>query len=170
MSEDQPLPTENATPEESLFQHYRLVLDGPSLRRQRMLLQQIAADPRLSDAERGDADGLVNLTNALAEQAYDEYGIDASLGDPVGALYDYVRRRNIPLEIIDTSVTEGLQQMAAAAQQQSPQNQLQLLISAVGNDNARRLIDTALAIANTPQQAEPVAEPTPDTPPATEPT
>jgi hypothetical protein len=59
-----------------------LALDGPLLRRQRellFLLMEAADESRpfdLGPAQFELLDGLVNLTDALADQAHDEYGID----------------------------------------------------------------------------------------------
>jgi hypothetical protein len=64
------------------MQLYDLALDGPLLRRQRELLFMLmeAADEcrafDLGPAQLELLDGLVNLTNALADQAHDEFGIE----------------------------------------------------------------------------------------------
>jgi hypothetical protein len=55
---------------------YDLNIDGPLLRRQRGWLLGIA--PR-SDDEINLREGLLNLLDAIADQAHDKYGIDCLL-------------------------------------------------------------------------------------------
>ena len=68
-----------------VLQSYELNLDGPLLRRQRLML--LAREAELRDtarlsAEPGELDavlGLIELTDELADQAHDKYGIDCLL-------------------------------------------------------------------------------------------
>jgi len=70
--------------------NYALAIDGKLFRAQRELLLKIAD---LADKKKpylpapGDTDlldGLVNLTDAIADQAHDQHGIDCLLEDPEG--------------------------------------------------------------------------------------
>jgi len=60
-------------------------IDGPTFRRQRQLLLRLAALAREgnahkpSDADQELLDGLVNLTDVIADQAHDNHGIDCLL-------------------------------------------------------------------------------------------
>ena len=66
-------------------QNYVLSIDGPLLRQQRQLL--IAREADLLDTEKFSAEpgelaavrGLIELTDAIADQAHDKYGIDSLL-------------------------------------------------------------------------------------------
>ena len=63
-------------------QNYQLGIDGPQFRQQRELLILLADAARsgrpcvLGSKQAGLLEGLVNLTDALADQAHDRYGID----------------------------------------------------------------------------------------------
>lgn len=61
---------------------YTLNLDGPSLRKQRELLDRLANEfsGSLWRKDRETIDGLINLLDALADQAHDRYGEDCLLG------------------------------------------------------------------------------------------
>jgi hypothetical protein len=69
------------------MKHYELRLDGPAFRAQRELLVKLADlagrkqpyEPAASDVEL--LEGLVALTDAIADQAHDCYGIDCLLED-----------------------------------------------------------------------------------------
>ena len=57
-------------------------IDGPTFRRQRQLLLCLAREGTAydtSDADRELLNGLVNLTDAIADQAHDKHGIDCLL-------------------------------------------------------------------------------------------
>ena len=66
-------------------QEYSLAIDGPLFRRQRQLLLKLAESARHNRSVRADAldadllEGLVNLTDAIADQALDRYSIDCRL-------------------------------------------------------------------------------------------
>jgi hypothetical protein len=66
---------------------YALTIDGPQFRQQRSLLLKISAAAHHGTAyvpEVGDADlleGMVSLTDAIADQAHDRYGLDGLLAD-----------------------------------------------------------------------------------------
>jgi len=66
---------------------YRLTLDGPSLRDQRELLMQLQNLFTLSPTtlvrpdEKQLLEGLINLTDAIADQAHDRYGVDCLLDE-----------------------------------------------------------------------------------------
>jgi hypothetical protein len=66
---------------------YRLNIDGAQLRRQRellFLLMQAADESRtfeLGPEQFEMLEGLVNLTDGIADQAHDKYGIDCLLSD-----------------------------------------------------------------------------------------
>ena len=68
------------------MKRYDLQLDGPLFRAQRELLLKIAnlaQDKQPYELAPGDLDlldGLINLTDAIADQAHDEHGIDCLLG------------------------------------------------------------------------------------------
>ena len=61
---------------------YEYELDGPLFRRQREWLWRVSAEIRRHgrySPQPGDLDliaGLINMTDALADQAHDRYGID----------------------------------------------------------------------------------------------
>ena len=67
--------------------HYELHLDGPLFRAQRELLLRVADlaqrgqpyKPAPGDEEL--LEGLLNLTDSLADQAHDRHGIDCLLGE-----------------------------------------------------------------------------------------
>jgi len=67
--------------------HYMLDVDGPLFRAQRKLLSTIADlvhrkqsyEPALGDEDL--LEGLVNLTDAIADQAHDRHGIECLLVD-----------------------------------------------------------------------------------------
>lgn len=54
-------------------------IDGPLLREQRSVLIELANDSRLTTEERIALNGLVELTDVIADQAHDVYGIDCLL-------------------------------------------------------------------------------------------
>lgn len=66
---------------------YQLSIDGPLLRRQRAMLIALADDARhnrplqLGPSHAELLEGLVELTDAIADQAHDEHGIDCLLPD-----------------------------------------------------------------------------------------
>ena len=66
-------------------QSYRLSIDGPLFRRQRELLIRLAEAARsgrpseLGPEQAVLLEGLVDLTDAVADQAHDRYGIDCLL-------------------------------------------------------------------------------------------
>lgn len=66
---------------------YELTIDGPLLRRQRALLAILADDAHHGRAVQLGPDhaplleGLIELTDAIADQAHDEYGIDCLIPD-----------------------------------------------------------------------------------------
>jgi hypothetical protein len=66
-------------------QNYRLSIDGSQFRRQRelpILLTDAARNDRpceLGSQQAELLEGLVNLTDAVADQAHDRYGIDCLL-------------------------------------------------------------------------------------------
>jgi hypothetical protein len=66
-------------------QNYRLSIDGSQFRQQRELLIRLCAAARngrpceLGSQQAELLEGLVNLTDAVADQAYDRYGIDCLL-------------------------------------------------------------------------------------------
>ena len=72
------------------MKHYDLNLDGPAFRAQRELLLRIADVARRGqpyEPARGDGElleGLVVLTDAIADHAHDRYGIDCLLHDDDG--------------------------------------------------------------------------------------
>lgn len=63
-------------------QNYQLSIDGPQLRQQRELLIQLAEAARsgrpceLGSQQAELLEGLINLTDVVADQAHDRYGID----------------------------------------------------------------------------------------------
>ena len=63
-------------------QNYQLSIDGPQFREQRELLISLADAVRsgrpceLGSKQAELLEGLANLTDALADQAHDRYGID----------------------------------------------------------------------------------------------
>ena len=67
------------------MKHYTLHIDGPAFRAQRELLIKIAGlvqrhgpyEPAAGDE--GLLEGLIGLTDTLADQAHDQYGIDCLL-------------------------------------------------------------------------------------------
>ncbi len=69
-------------------QAYRLKIDGPLFRSQRQMLVQLADHVREglacpsspSDAEL--LEGLIHLTDAIADQAHDRFGLDCLLASP----------------------------------------------------------------------------------------
>jgi hypothetical protein len=69
------------------MRHYDLNLDGPAFRAQRKLLVKIADlahrkchyEPAPGDEQL--LEGLLSLTDAIADQAHDRYGIDCLLDD-----------------------------------------------------------------------------------------
>jgi len=67
------------------IQEYSLAVDGPLFRRQRLLLLRLAESARHKRSMPADAldaellEGLVNLTDSIADQAIDRYGIDGRL-------------------------------------------------------------------------------------------
>lgn len=67
-------------------QDYALIIDGALFRRQRQYLLQLAEDARhqhslsVNDLDAELLEGLVNLTDAIADQALDRHGIDCRLG------------------------------------------------------------------------------------------
>ena len=67
-------------------QSYRLSIDGPLFRRQRELLIRLAEAARsgrpgeLGPEQAELLEGLVGLTDTVADQAHDRYGIDCLLG------------------------------------------------------------------------------------------
>jgi hypothetical protein len=67
-------------------QHFILgAIDGPTFRKQRQLLLNLAGLARegkafqASDADQESLDGLVNLTDAIADEAHDKHGVDCLL-------------------------------------------------------------------------------------------
>jgi fructose 1,6-bisphosphatase len=72
------------------MERYDLHLDGPAFRAQRELLLRIADLARRKhpyEPAPGDEallEGLLNLTDAIADQAHDQYGIDCLLSDDEG--------------------------------------------------------------------------------------
>lgn len=68
-------------------QPYQLSIDGPLLRRQRALLIALADDAhhnrsvRLGSSHAELLEGLIELIDAIADQARDEHGIDCLLPD-----------------------------------------------------------------------------------------
>jgi hypothetical protein len=76
---------------------YRLSLCGGLFRRQRALLSRLATSAR-KNGDPGDAellDGLVQLTDAIADQAHDAHGIDCLLREETGAKSKH-GRGNLP--------------------------------------------------------------------------
>ena len=69
------------------LKQYTLHIDGPAFRAQRELLMKIAdrvRQQRPYSPTPGDEvllDGLVELTDAIADQAHDPHGIDCLLGE-----------------------------------------------------------------------------------------
>jgi hypothetical protein len=69
------------------MKHYTLNLDGPAFRAQRELLLRIADLVRQKRSytpvpgDEGLLEGLLNLTDAIADQAHDRHGIDCLLPD-----------------------------------------------------------------------------------------
>lgn len=67
--------------------YYELAIDGPLLRRQRALLAILADDAHNGRAVQLGSDhaalleGLIELTDAIADQAHDEHGVDCLLPD-----------------------------------------------------------------------------------------
>ena len=69
------------------MRHYDLNLDGPAFRAQRKLLMRIADlvhrkrryEPALGDERL--LEGLLSLTDAIADQAHDRHGIDCLLDE-----------------------------------------------------------------------------------------
>ncbi len=67
------------------MKHYTLNLDGPAFRAQRELLLKIADLVRRKQSytpapgDEGLLEGLLNLTDAVADQAHDRHGIDCLL-------------------------------------------------------------------------------------------
>ena len=72
------------------MKHYTLNLDGPAFRAQRELLLRIADLAQCKqpyEPAPGDEallEGLLNLTDAVADQAHDKYGIECLLCDDEG--------------------------------------------------------------------------------------
>jgi hypothetical protein len=72
------------------LEHYELRLDGPAFRAQRELLLRIADLARRKqpyEAAPGDEellDGLLGLTDEIADQGHDRHGIDCLLQDDGG--------------------------------------------------------------------------------------
>ena len=70
-----------------MLQDYSLSLDGPLLRRQRDLLIALTEDARngrqvqLGVEQRELLEGLIELTDAIADQAHD-HGIDCLIAEP----------------------------------------------------------------------------------------
>jgi hypothetical protein len=63
---------------------YTLSLDGGEFKKQRSWLMHKAFDPLLSDAEKELVEGLLGLTDEIADQAHDNYGIDCLLTNDLG--------------------------------------------------------------------------------------
>ena len=63
---------------------YNLNIDGPIFRCQREILIRLANDRNYtpSDADIDLIDGLIGLTDEIADQAHDIHGIDCLLSDP----------------------------------------------------------------------------------------
>ena len=58
---------------------YTLRLDGSLLRQQREFLVQLRHNPERTAIDNSALDGLISLTDALADQAHDNYGLDCLL-------------------------------------------------------------------------------------------
>ena len=62
-------------------QYFLGTIDGPTFRRQRQLLLSLARDGKARSSDRELLDGLVNLTDAIADQAHDKHGVDCLLNE-----------------------------------------------------------------------------------------
>lgn len=75
----------DSTCSENAVQSYDLIIGGPELRTQRGLLLRLAGAlhrgkrPQLAPDDVEPLEGLINLTDAIADQAADHYGIDCLL-------------------------------------------------------------------------------------------
>jgi hypothetical protein len=58
---------------------YSLSIDGPTFKAQRELLLQLYQSLQVSPKEKELLEGLINLTDAIADQAADSYGIECLL-------------------------------------------------------------------------------------------
>lgn len=68
---------------------YGLSLDTEAFKKQRSLLMSLASNSELFSPEVLDLlDGLVGLTDSIADQAYENYGLDTLLCSPEGEFYD----------------------------------------------------------------------------------
>jgi hypothetical protein len=85
-TDDDGEPMERAVPEDRL-PRYALDIDGPTFRAQRQLLLKLVEGSRrqtpltLGSDHEELLEGLVNLTDAIADQAHDNYGVDCLLDE-----------------------------------------------------------------------------------------
>jgi len=96
--------------------------------------------------------GVSNLLDDLADQAWDNHGIDSLLQQPVAKILTYIQRKQMPLEVVD-DVSAAVVNVTLGA---AIERQLEVLLSILGLGELRRRIDAAaVARANPTPAAEP---------------
>lgn len=96
--------------------------------------------------------GVSNLLDDLADQAWDNHGIDSLLQQPVAKILTYIQRKQMPLEVVD-DVSAAVVNVTLGT---AIERQLEVLLSILGLAELRRRIDAAAAArANPTSAAEP---------------
>lgn len=151
MSEEpvtQPTPV---TQESSPLRPYQLNLDGPLLKEQRATIREMLDNRDTLDSYVPTLAGIESLLNELADQAWDNHGIDGLLSGPVGTMLSYIQRKRLPLEVVDDVLAEVVNIPVPPP----IEHQLNTLLGLLGLAELRRRIDVAAAArATNPPAAE----------------
>ena len=149
MSEEQPTPPTSETQVPSLLQVYRLNLDGPLLKEQRIAVRKMIDDPSVDSTYVPSLNGIENLLDSLADQAWDDHGIDAMLATPPDVILTYIQRKHMPLEVVD----DVLASVVNVPVPPPIERQISTLLNLLGLAELRRRIDVAAAARATSSSA-----------------
>lgn len=127
--------TPDETPSKPTTQTYDLRIDPQTLKQQQALIEKLLG---LVAFEREQLAGVLALLQAIAQQAYDRYGLDALLAPPVESLLGYVDRQQISAEELLAAVVEltrrhpdGKEQVALALTKLMQPEQLRVTLDSI---------------------------------------
>lgn len=183
--------TQEATPQETTPQEptnpelpdlpgkvYRLDLGGPELKAQREAMRELMSETVVQLPEHlfGPLTGVEALLAVLAQQAYDQYGIDGMLTPPLQTLKESLERRRgtaTTREVLQRALNKAmeLETQAVIGGHVDEDRMLATLITIVGEGPAHAMLGEAInppppptpPPAEAPASESPPAEPLPET-------
>jgi len=151
----------DSTCSENAIQSYDLIVGGPELRTQRGLLLRLAEAlhggkrPQLDPDDVEPLEGLINLTDAIADQAADDYGIDCLLSvseEPETSdvedesrqererLIQQAEENGVKAEQLDELVHEIASSHAASINNGGLSEQIEYLVKELGATEVERIL------------------------------